>query len=255
MSLFVANGLRKQFGGLVVTNDVRLEVQANEVHAIIGPNGAGKSTLVNLLSGMMKLDAGAIHLDGIDLTHINADRRVTYGLTRCFQVTSIFPRLTVLDNLRLAVQCQSNACHRVHSRRARDTNLTDLAVDIAERVGLGDVLGITAGKLPHGAQRKVDIALALAAKPRLMLLDEPLAGMGPEESVAMVELIAVLKESAAILLIEHDMSAVFKLADRISVLAAGQVIATGTPEEIRSSTEVRTVYLGANTIEPGRGGE
>lgn len=249
MSFFCARGLKKQFGGVAVTNNISLNVHPNEIHAVIGPNGAGKSTLVNLLSGMLAAEQGQIELDGVNLTHLGPHSRVKHGLSRCFQLTSIFPNLSVLDNLQLAMQCHSGSSLRLFSKRTRDIKLQERSVELASRVGLRNDINCIAGTLPHGTQRKVDIALSLAASPKLLLLDEPLAGMGPGESERMVALISDLRADFAILLIEHDMSAVFKLADRISVLASGSVIAVGTPDEIRDNAEVQMVYLGTDAAQ------
>ena len=244
MSLFVAAGLVKRFGGLLATDHVDLSVEPGEIHALIGPNGAGKSTLVNLISGLLPPDAGSLHLDGVDLTRLAPHRRVQQGLARCFQITSVFAGRSVLDNLRLAVQAQGGSSFRFLRPRSRDTALDEAALALAERVGLEGELHRPAGVLPHGAQRKLDVALALAARPKLLLLDEPLAGMGPEDSRRMVALIEQLRGECAILLIEHDMDAVFQLADRISVLEYGRVLAAGTPDYIRNHPQVQAVYLG-----------
>jgi branched-chain amino acid transport system ATP-binding protein len=243
-ALFSAHGLRKSFGKLTATDNVSLDVAHGEVHALIGPNGAGKSTLVDLLSGRQRADAGRIELDGVALHPLTAHARVRAGLSRCFQVTSIFPALSVLDNLRLAIQSHVSQPLRPWGRRNAETLLADEAHALARTVGLEDKLAQRSGSLSHGAQRQLDVALALAARPKLLLLDEPMAGMGPDESERMTLLIEKLRGDMAILLIEHDMQAVFRLADRVSVLVYGKVIATGRPAEIRASDEVRSVYLG-----------
>jgi branched-chain amino acid transport system ATP-binding protein len=245
MSLFSTAGLVKQFGSLRATDNVSFEVGANEVHALIGPNGAGKSTLVNLISGMLPADAGSIRLNGVELTGMAPHRRVRAGLSRCFQVTNLFKNATVRSNLMLAVQAHQGHSYLTFGRRDGETALVRRAEALAERVGLAGVLERVAGSLPYGAQRQLDVALALAAEPRLLLLDEPMAGMGPEESVRMVELIQTLRRDMAIVLIEHDMDAVFRLADRISVLVYGRVLATGSADEIRAHPEVQAVYLGS----------
>ncbi|MCZ2496083.1 ATP-binding cassette domain-containing protein [Xylophilus sp. Kf1] len=247
MSLFVVENLVKRFGALTATDQVSLEVRPGEIHALIGPNGAGKSTLVNLISGLYRADAGRIVLDGIDLTGMPMDRRIRSGLSRCFQITSIFPRATVLDNLLLAVQAQAGSSFGLWGRRDHDRGLVDAAHALAARVGLSQATGRIAGALPHGAQRQLDVALALAARPKLLLLDEPMAGMGPEDSQSMTALIATLKRDMAILLIEHDMKAVFALADRISVLVYGKVLVAGSVDAIRSDPQVQAVYLGTET--------
>ena len=249
MSLFQVQGLVKRFGGLLATDHVDLSVERGEVHALIGPNGAGKTTLVNQISGLLKPDAGRIVLNGRDLTPLPAHRRVAAGLSRCFQVTRIFAQATVRDNLLLAVQAHAGSSLRFLKSRASEHALYEQAEALAARVGMTGELDTVAGTLPHGAQRKLDVALALAASPRLLLLDEPMAGMGPVESVQMVALIESLRADMAILLIEHDMDAVFRLADRISVLVYGKVLTTGTAEHIRNHPQVQAVYLGSEESE------
>ena len=244
--LFKTHGLCKRFHGLVATDHVDLEVRAGEVHALIGPNGAGKSTLVNLISGLLPADAGAIELAGSRLDRMPAHARVHAGLSRCFQVTSIYPALSVRDNLVLAAQSKSRSPMKHWGTRR--SGLPEKARALAERVGITLHLERAAGTLPHGAQRQLDVALALLAEPKLLLLDEPMAGMGPEESERMAALIAALRGEMAILLIEHDMGAVFRLADRISVLVYGRVLATGTVDEIRTNPEVQAVYLGSEAV-------
>ncbi|MDM0068240.1 ABC transporter ATP-binding protein [Variovorax sp. J31P207] len=243
--LFVACGLRKSFRGLLATDDISIEVAAGEVHALIGPNGAGKSTLVNLLSGLLPADGGTIELDGHRLERLAAHARARAGLSRCFQVTSLFAAASVRDNLLMAVQAHRGGSFWPWGRRDSEAALVDAAAALADRVGLGDRLEAIAGTLPHGAQRQLDVALALAARPKLLLLDEPMAGMGPDESARMAELIGQLRREMAILLIEHDMEAVFRLADRISVLVNGRVLATGDVAAIRRDPTVQAVYLGS----------
>lgn len=249
MSLFQVQGLVKRFGGLLATDHVSLTVEPGEIHALIGPNGAGKTTLVHQISGLLAPDAGRIVLDGQDLTHLPMHRRVALGLSRCFQVTRIFPNQSVRDNLLLAVQAHSGSSFRFLQPRSSAHGLYERADQLAERVGLQHNLNGLAGALPHGAQRTLDVALALAATPKLLLLDEPMAGMGPDESLQMVELIETLRCDMAVLLIEHDMDAVFRLADRISVLVYGRVLTSGTPDAIRNNAEVQAVYLGTETLE------
>ncbi len=244
MSLFVAKGLVKRFGALLATDHVSFEVAPGQIHALIGPNGAGKSTLVNLISGLLPADEGSLQINGVDITRQSAHQRVHSGLSRCFQVTSVFRDRTVQDNLLLAAQAHAGSSLRFFAPRAGEADLQQQALALAERVGLHDRLQTVAGTLPHGAQRQLDVALALAARPKLLLLDEPMAGMGPEDSANMVTLIRSLRQDMAILLIEHDMDAVFQLADRISVLVYGRVLTSGTAAEIRSNPEVQAVYLG-----------
>ena len=244
MTLFKAQGLVKKFQGLLATDHVDLSVGPREVHALIGPNGAGKTTLVNLISGMLPADQGSIVLDGVEISGLPAYRRVSTGLSRCFQVTNLFQAMTVRDNLRLGFQSHSGHSFGIWQRRDSDEELNHQAEILAQRVGLGHAIDQIAGSLSHGAQRLLDIALALTAQPKLLLLDEPMAGMGHDESARVVELIEQLRTEMSILLIEHDMNAVFRLADRISVLVYGKVLISGNVDEIRSNPQVQAVYLG-----------
>ncbi len=237
-------GLSKRFGGVVATDDVTLRVARDEVHALIGPNGAGKTTIVAQLSGSLSPDAGEILFLGANLTHAPQHARVRAGLARSYQVTSIFKRFTVLDNLALAVQAATGSSLSFWRPVATERALFDAARAIAAEVGLGERLDVTAGTLAHGEQRALEVGLALATRPKLVLLDEPMAGMGPEESRRMIELIDRTRSRVAVLLVEHDMDAVFRLADRVSVLVNGRLIATGTPAEVRANAEVRRAYLG-----------
>jgi len=239
-----ARSLIKAFGGLMATDNLSLEVAPGEFHAVIGPNGAGKTTLVNLLSGLLKLDAGTITFAGRDITRLSAPARVKAGLVRSFQITSIFRDFTALENVMLPVQAQQGHSFRFWTPVSRDARLTAPARELLERVGLGDRADVRAGNLAYGEQRQLEIAIALATGPSFLLLDEPMAGMGPEESQGLVEFLGALKGRYTMLLVEHDMDAVFALADRITVLVYGRVIATGTPDEIRNDPEVRAAYLG-----------
>ncbi len=239
-----ARSLIKAFGGLMATDNLSLEVAPGELHAVIGPNGAGKTTLVNLLSGLLKLDAGAITFAGRDITRLSAPARVKAGLVRSFQITSIFRDFTALENVMLPVQAQQGHSFRFWTPVSRDARLTAPARELLERVGLGDRADVRAGNLAYGEQRQLEIAISLATGPSFLLLDEPMAGMGPEESQGLVEFLRALKGRYTMLLVEHDMDAVFALADRITVLVYGRVIATGTPDEIRNDPEVRAAYLG-----------
>jgi len=247
MSLFRIEGLAKRFGGLMATDHVSLDVRHGEVHALIGPNGAGKTTLVNLITGLLPSDAGRILLDERDITRLADHQRVAAGLSRCFQVTRVFASETVHDNLMLAAQAHAGSSLRFLGARDGESALADRAAALAERVGLGAERDRIAGTLAHGAQRALDVALALAAAPKLLLLDEPMAGMGPDESARMVRLIASLRGEMAILLIEHDMDAVFRLADRLTVLVQGRVLMTGSADEVRGHPDVQAVYLGTET--------
>ncbi|CAM3795782.1 amino acid/amide ABC transporter ATP-binding protein 1 (HAAT family) [Kerstersia gyiorum] len=244
MSLFHTEGLVKRFGGLLATDHVSLEIERGQIHALIGPNGAGKSTLVNLISGLLSADEGRIVLEGVDLTALRPYQRVRAGLSRCFQITNIFRNDTVRDNLMLAAQAYDGSSFRFLSLRQNEEKLWARAEELARQVGLGHELDRVAGTLSHGAQRRLDVALALASRPKLLLLDEPMAGMGAEDSMQMVEMILTLRQEAAILLIEHDMDAVFKLADRITVLVYGKVLTSGNAEQIRADVRVQEVYLG-----------
>ena len=237
-------GLTKSFGGVVATNDLNFEIDPGEIHAVIGPNGAGKTTLVAQLSGMLKPDAGRIIFLGRDITGEPAAVRSHLGLARSFQVTSIFSKFTALANVALSIQA-----HRGHSFRfwkpvSADSPLNDPARKILEDIGLGERANEIAGNLAHGEQRQLEIAMALATEPKLLLLDEPTAGMGAEDSARMRKFIGSLKGEISMLLIEHDMDTVFNLADRVTVLIYGTAIATGTPEEIKQNDEVRAAYLG-----------
>lgn len=242
--LLQVQGLVKRFGGLVATDQAQLAVRSGEIHALIGPNGAGKTTLIQQLSGALAPDAGQIVFDGADITPLSMHARVHRGLARSYQITSIFPRLPVLDNLALALQARQGSSLRFwHAARAEAQRYAQ-AMGVAERVGLGEQLQLPAGALSHGQQRQLEVGIALATGAKLLLLDEPMAGMGAEESERMVALLHSLRDECTLLLVEHDMDAVFRLADTISVLVAGRVIASGAPDAIRANIEVRRAYLG-----------
>jgi branched-chain amino acid transport system ATP-binding protein len=242
--LLAVRALTKRFGGLTATDQVALEVLKGETHAVIGPNGAGKTTLINQLAGELRPDAGTIHFAGEDVTRLTAPARSARGLARSFQITSIFLDLTALDNVALAVQAHAGHSFRFWRQARGEAELREPARRILESVGLGDRVDVPAASLAHGEQRQLEIAMALATRPRMLLLDEPVAGMGPEESQRMIRFLQSLKGRETILLVEHDMDAVFALADRISVMVYGRVIATGSPEAIRRNPEVRQAYLG-----------
>ena len=237
-------GLYKHFGGVVAVDRVDLAVRAGEVHALIGPNGAGKTTLIAQVSGSLAPDAGQILFDGHDITKAPQHLRVKAGLARSYQITSIFRRFSVLDNLALAVQARSGSSLSFWRPVAGEKALFDEASFISREIGLQDKLSSLAMTLAHGEQRALEVGLALATQPKLVLLDEPMAGMGPEESQRMIELIQRIRARVTVLLVEHDMDAVFRLADRISVLVNGRVIASGAPQAIRADAEVRRAYLG-----------
>jgi branched-chain amino acid transport system ATP-binding protein len=237
-------GVSKRFGGVVATDQVSLEIAAGEVHALIGPNGAGKTTLIGQICGSLRCDAGRVLFAGRDVTDMSQHARVAAGLARSFQITSIFQRFSVLDNIALAVQARSGSSLSFWKPVAAERALFDEAGSIAREVGLSDRAHIPAGNLAHGEQRALEVGLALATRPTLVLLDEPMAGMGPEESQRMIELIASTRARVTMLLVEHDMDAVFRLADRLSVLVDGRVIASGVPQDIRRDPQVRRAYLG-----------
>ena len=239
--------LSKNFGALLATDKVNFEVREGETHAVIGPNGAGKTTFIKQLSGELRPDAGRIRFAGGDITALAAHLRSRLGLARSFQITSVYREFSALDNVALAVQAHAGHSFRFWRPAREDEALRAPAREVLEKVGLGARAGVLAANLAHGEQRQLEIAMALATRPRLLLLDEPVAGMGTDESQRMIELLATLKGEKTIVLIEHDMDAVFTLADRISVLVYGRIIATGTPAEIRANPEVRAAYLGEET--------
>jgi branched-chain amino acid transport system ATP-binding protein len=236
--------LAKRFGGIVATDDLSLDIAPGELHAVIGPNGAGKTTLIAQLSGQLTPDSGRIHFAGHDITALPVYKRSHLGLARSFQITSLFLDLSMLDNVALAVQ--AHAGHSFHFwRDARaQPELREPARAALAHVGLSARADLPASLLSHGEHRQLEFAMALAGSPRMLLLDEPMAGLGPEESLAMVATLRGLKRELTILLVEHDMEAVFALADRITVLVYGRVIASGAPEDIRANAQVRDAYLG-----------
>lgn len=242
--LLLIDDIVKRFGGLVATDHARIEVLPGEVHALIGPNGAGKTTLIHQISGALAPDGGRIVFSGADVTGLPMHERVLRGLARSYQITSIFKRLSVLDNLALAVQARSGSSFSFWRLARGERDRYEQAAAVAARIGLGQRLDAVAGALAHGEQRQLEVGLALATRPKLLLLDEPMAGMGPDETARMVELLRGLRSEVTLLLVEHDMDAVFKLADRISTLVAGRVIATGTVDEIRANADVKKAYLG-----------
>jgi branched-chain amino acid transport system ATP-binding protein len=233
-----------RFGGIVATDDVSLDVAKGELHAIIGPNGAGKTTLISQLTGQLLPDAGTIRLAGRDITRVPAYRRSALGLARSFQITSLLPDFTALDNVALAAQAHDGHSFHFWGNARKVSHLRAAARAALERVGLAHRADVLASKLSHGEQRELELAVALATRPRLLLLDEPMAGLGSTESARMVRLLQELRREVSIVLVEHDMDAVFALADRISVLVYGRVIASGAPAAIRGNEEVRRAYLG-----------
>jgi branched-chain amino acid transport system ATP-binding protein len=250
-ALLQVENLAKRFGGIVATDDVALTVEKGELHAVIGPNGAGKTTLIAQLAGQLTPDSGRIRFAGDDISLLPVYRRSRLGLARSFQITSLFLDLSVLDNVALAVQ--AHAGHSFHFwRNARlEAGLRQPARAALARVGLSERADLPASALSHGEHRQLELAIALAGNPRMLLLDEPMAGLGPEESVRMVDMLRALKAELTILLVEHDMEAVFALADRITVLVYGRVIASGKPDDIRANPQVRDAYLGEQAAAHG----
>ncbi len=242
--LLQIRNLKKSFGALRATNDVSIDLRPGEVHALIGPNGAGKSTLMHLISGFLKPDAGQILFDGQDITGVDMPGRARLGLGRTFQISSLAPDFSALRNVMLAVQARQGSSFRFVQPVRSDASLIEPAMAALERTGLGARAQIPAAELSHGERRQLEIAIALALGAKAFLFDEPMAGMGPESSKTLTTFLDRLRREAPVLLIEHDMDAVFALADRISVLVYGSVIATGTVEEIRCNTDVRSAYLG-----------
>jgi branched-chain amino acid transport system ATP-binding protein len=242
--LLEIRALSKRFGGVVATDRLSLDVQAGEIHAVIGPNGAGKTTLIAQLAGELRPDAGVIRFAGEDVTALPVHARSARGIARSFQVTSIFRDLTALDNVALAVQAHAGHSFRFWADARRERTLREPALATLAEVGLAERAPVVGATLAHGEQRQLEIAMALATRPRLLLLDEPTAGMGPEDSERMVALLRGLRGTRALLLVEHDMDAVFALADRITVLVYGRIIASGAPDEIVANPDVRQAYLG-----------
>ena len=243
-ALLEVGNLRKSFGALLATDGVDLQVQQGETLAIIGPNGAGKTTLIGQLAGNLRPDAGRIRFAGEDITALSAPRRARKGFARSFQITSVFPEFTALENVALAVQAHAGHSFRFWRPAMKDPALLEPARQVLKDVGLQDKVNALAANMSHGEHRQLEVAMALATRPRMLLLDEPMAGMGIDESQRMIELLGTLKRRQTMILVEHDMDAVFRLADRIAVLVYGRVIATGSPEEIRLNPEVRKAYLG-----------
>jgi len=238
------HGLEKSFGALKATSGVSLDLQPGEIHALIGPNGAGKSTLINQIAGALVPDAGTVRFLGRDVTALGTAERARMGLARTFQISSLAQEFSALRNVMLAVQARQGTSLRFFRAVRRDAALVDPAMEMLARVGLAGRADVPAAELSHGERRQLEIAMALAMEPKAFLLDEPMAGMGPEGSKALTGFLAELRRQAPILLVEHDMDAVFALADRVSVLVYGRIVATGSVGEIRSNPEVRRAYLG-----------
>ena len=243
-SLLSVKSLVKRFGAVQASNNFSLEVAQGELHALIGPNGAGKTTALNQLCGELMPDAGRIFFDGRQITRMPVYRRAQLGLARSYQITSVFEHLTVRENLSLAVQAHKGHSFRFWKKAVDDPVIRRAVLQAMARVGLEKRANMQAANLSHGEKRQMEVGMALAGHPKMLLMDEPYAGMGPGGAVELTKLIRKLKTEFTILLVEHDMSAVFSLADRITVLVYGQTIATGTPQEIRANPEVRQAYLG-----------
>ena len=243
--------LVRRFGGIVATDNVSLDVAQGELHAIIGPNGAGKTTLISQLTGHLAPNAGSIFLGGRDITAMAAWRRSALGLARSFQITSLLPDFSAADNVALAAQAHDGHSFRFWGAARKEKHLRDAAHAALTRVGLARRADVPVSELSHGEQRELELAVALATKPQLLLLDEPMAGLGVTESARMVALLKELRKEVTIVLVEHDMEAVFALADRITVLVYGRVIASGSPADIRANPEVRDAYLGEDDVAEG----
>ena len=236
--------LCKSFGAVRACHDLSLEVHAGEIHALIGPNGAGKTTLLNQIAGDLSSDSGRIFLTGQEITHLPLYRRAPLGMARSYQITSVFANLSVEENMLLAIQAHHGHSFRFWGRGLKDPQLLAELGPALETVGLSERAEAIAGNLSHGEKKQLEVGMALACKPQLLLLDEPMAGMGPGGSIELAKLIRKLKKEMTILLVEHDMEAIFSLADRITVLVYGEVVATGSVDEIRSNPAVRQAYLG-----------
>ncbi|HXE48425.1 MAG TPA: ABC transporter ATP-binding protein [Ramlibacter sp.] len=249
-ALLQVRKLRKRFGGLLATDDVDLDVAAGEIHALIGPNGAGKTTLVGQVGGQLRSDGGTVHFDGTEITHLATHQRARRGLVRSFQVTRLFRSLSVAENMAVALQACGGRTFSAWRPVAAEAALHERARELLARLGLSAKHGWSVEQLSHGEQRALEVGMTLAGKPKLVLLDEPLAGMGLQESLSMSRLIESLRREFAVLLIEHDVDAVFRLADTVSVLVNGRVVAQGTPAEVRRDKVVVRAYLGEGSARP-----
>jgi branched-chain amino acid transport system ATP-binding protein len=251
-ALLVLEGLTKRFGGVTASDDLALMIEPGEVHAIIGPNGAGKTTLIGQIAGEIKPDAGCVIFGGQDITALPAAARVRLGLMRSYQIARVFPELTVLENVLLALVSQTGRAFRAWRPVAHLTPLRERASRSLDQVNLGERATSIAGTLSHGEKRALELAMILVTEPRLLLIDEPMAGLGPGETTALLDLFRRLKGRFSMLLIEHDIAAVFALADRISVVVSGRVIITGTPAQVRNDPEVQEAYLGERPVDKDR---
>jgi branched-chain amino acid transport system ATP-binding protein len=242
--LLQAVGLIRRFGGLTAVNKVSVDLHVGEVHAVIGTNGAGKSTLINMLSGEIAASGGTVRLDGNDVTRLSQPRRARAGIGRSYQRTTIFPGFTVLENCRLAAQAALQRPWAIWEAASHCARSIDTAREVMEAAGIADAAHMQAGSMSHGKKRQLEIAMCLATRPKVLLLDEPLAGMGAEETDRMLAMLERLKQTHAVLLVEHDMDAVFRVADRITVMVNGEVIASDAPDAIRGNPDVQVAYLG-----------
>ena len=242
--LLKVQGLNKAYGGVKATDDLHLSLDQGELHAVIGPNGAGKTTLISQLCGNVMPDSGTVHFAGRDITTLGEHQRPHLGISRTYQITSLIRTMSVLDNLQLAVQVRAGHSFKFWTNARTRRSQREKANIFAAQVGLEEKLNSRVDNLAHGEQRRLEVAMALAGDAQLLLLDEPLAGLGAQEAQQMISLLKSLKGQQTMLLIEHDMDAVFSLADRISVLVYGHIIATGRPEEIRANADVQQAYLG-----------
>jgi branched-chain amino acid transport system ATP-binding protein len=242
------DAVSKRFGGLVVTDDVSLDVMPGELHAIIGPNGAGKTTLINEISGLLTVDSGSIVFSGVDITTLPAHARAAAGLARCFQITSVLPTFSARENVALAAQARDGSSFRFFGRADDEAKLNARALAALDEVGLGARAEVPAGPLSHGEKRALELAIAIAIEPKLLLLDEPMAGTAHDETAMISALLLRLKGRFPMLLIEHDMNVVFSLADRVSVMVYGRILASGAPETIRTDPKVVAAYLGEEAV-------
>lgn len=244
MSVLIIENLNKSFGSVNVTNNVSLSVGEAECHALIGPNGAGKTTLIHQVSGVLPPDSGHIRFDGHDVTGLSVWRRVQAGLSRTFQITSVIPSFSVLENVALAAQAKYGSSFRFFKPAGTERRLNDTAMQALDQIGLADRAGVAAQDLSHGERRLLELGIALAGQPTFLLLDEPMAGLGRAESETLTEILLGLRRQIPMLLVEHDMDAIFRLADVVSVLVDGVVVARGTPDEVRADPAARAAYLG-----------